>query len=875
MVVCGRRRLPLLVLVVGAAATLSRADSRWADPARPQWAPSRVYDLQHVAVAIDVDIPRHHVVGRVRLTLKPLVERLEEVPLHAGEMRVIGATLEGGGKPAGWSKLGVSRGDGGIALRLPRAYKRGEPLTVIVDYECTPRVGLYFRVPDQDYPDRPLQAWTQGEDQDTSGWVPIWDYPNDRATSELTITAAADLTVIANGKLVSVVEDKARGVKTWHWREGTPHATYLLSFVVGDFVRTETRFGDTPIEYWVPRGTDAATTQRTFGRTPEMMKLLVELTGIRYPYEKYSQVPVDGFMWGGMENISASTMDGEILIDAEVKDEKDEDDTVVHELAHQWFGDLVTQRDWANIWLSEGFASFLEIVWAERSRSLDEGDLHRAHRRDRYAWVDLTGRRHAMVTPMFREPVAMFDGTSYSKGALVLHMLRAFLGEERFWEGVREYLRRHREGLVDTHDLRAALADVSGESLDWFFDQWAFRGGYPQLDLSWSWDAVGKQVRLEVRQTLPETGERAFRLPAIVELWWGAPPKGRRERRQVVVDAEKQTLQLPAAARPTLVLLDPEHDLLTGVTWRRPAAEAIDQLAHPRAAARHDAAVELGGGDARGDGVAALARCLAGDPFHGVRETCAEALGRVRGPAAYQALARAATGERDPRVRRVAADALGEFGARIEPRAADTLIRILAEDKSPLVRRAAAQALGRTRSPKAFDALAAALKQPSWRDAVRQGALRGLGSLRDRRGLELVLAYAARGQRPATRTDALAAAVLLAGDDHAAEPNREVRETAQRVLAEDDVLLELGACDAVAETTDPALLEDLDRMADRHPSAMLRVAAADAASAIRERMRARDKGADMVRKLEDLRDENREMKRRLDELEGKLRKGGR
>ncbi len=868
-----------LVFALVFCAVAARADSPppgdgrfGGDPERPRYAPSKPYDLTHVHITLAVDLVKQRIKGAVEHTVTVTAPSTTELPLMSRGLTITGASVAGGGK------LTWGTSENGIALALPRAYKRGESLTVTVAYEGTPQVGLYFRAPDDAYPKRARQAWTQGQSEDTAGWVPIWDYPNDRATSELTITVASDLTVISNGKLLDVKEDAGKKTKTWHWKESVPHVTYLISFIAGDFVKLEdTAKGagegksNVPIENYVPRGMEAIA-KKNFAPTGRILQVYAEVLGTPYPYEKLAQTVIDGFMWGGMENVSAVTLDDRALAEGWDNASYSPESLLAHEAAHQWFGDLVTLEDWSEAWLNEGFATFMEGVWEERAHGEGALDAWRIRNMDGYAAEAAGSYARPLVTKVYPEPHSMFDSHTYSRGALVLHMLRAQLGDDLFWQGMREYLKRHARDLVDTADFADAMSDTAGEPLDWFFEQWVEKSGHPKLEASWSWDAKAKLVRVDVKQAQERTGNDTpvYRMPTVVEVWTAAPPGGKRERHEVVLDRAEQTIYVPARSRPKLVLLDPAHDLIRTLSWSRSVDETILALSHPRAAARIEAAALLGRISERSDVVAALAGCAAGDKVLGARLACLEALGAGQGPGAVAALAKTLAGDKELEARVSAAKALGETSARRDPAAADALSKALVSEATPpRVRRAAAEALGRTRSSKAYEALSKALTVDSYREQVRIGALEGLASLRDAKALPAVLAYTKRGVDPDTREAAIATAVALS--TLLPEPDADTREAALAMIADPaDFRIQMKAIEALGGSDDAQVLATLDKMTESS-SDRLRAYAIDAAAGVRANLR-RATGDDAVEgKIDDLTEEARELRRRLDAVEGRIK----
>jgi aminopeptidase N len=284
--------------------------------------------------------------------------------------------------------------------------------------------------------------------------------------------------VISNGRLLSR-QVGADGWATYHWHESAPHSTYLNSFVVGKFVEVEERAGSVPIQYYVPEE-KKEDTMRYFGLTPDMMRVFVEITGIEYPYEKYAQVAVHDFIYGGMENISATT-----LVDNRFPDERTEEDyaarysrpdrdhieLVSHELVHMWFGDLVTMRHWPHAWLNEGFATYMEAVYHERTYGPEEFRQNLWFKSQAYFEEDEGRYRRAIVENDYVYADDLFDTCTYEKAAWMIHQLRGILGDDLFFRGTREYLKRFAYKNAETSDYRRVMEEVGGTSLERYFEQ--------------------------------------------------------------------------------------------------------------------------------------------------------------------------------------------------------------------------------------------------------------------------------------------------------------------------------------------------------------------------------------------------------------------
>ena len=676
--------------------------------------------------------------------------------------------------------------------------------------------------------------------------------------TEMVVHAPNGWRVLSNGVLVSSSEP-ASGNWTFHWQMNEPHASYLVTLVAGEFDVTEDVSGAVPLSYLVPKGRKGDSA-RTFGRTPEMIAHFGELLGVPYPWNKYAQVVVSDFIFGGMENTTATTMYEYILLDERAAIDISSDDLIAHELAHQWFGDYVTCRDWSEGWLNEGFATFMEHVWREKHLGRDEYDFHVKGDLDSYL-SEAHGRyRRPIVCQDYDAPLDLFDRHLYEKGGLVLHMLRTELGDELFWRGVHLYLTRHANGIVETRDLARALEDVSGRSLGRLFEQLVYRAGHPELELNVSWDRGILNVEVKQVQNAIDGVPAVFELPLILDVV-GSDGTARRE--QVRVTQRQEAFAISCESRPAYVVVDPSMRILGEMRLKMPNDMLRAQLAGGATArARWLAAQALAKTD---DPVTirALAAALNDeDQFWGTRVEAAAALGRIRARECFDALAKA-TSIAHPKVRRAVIDALGAF----KTTAAMEAIRPHAlKDASYLVEAEAARALGRTRQPAAFETLLDVMDRASWFDVIRAGAIDGLAALRDDRAIPHLLSRMRYGHPPRARRAAILALPKLATD-------RRAREALEALLEDADPIVRIDVARALGDLGDPksrgALRERLETDLDAR---------------VRRRMREtlRDLGGDGKRAVEPLREdleklegEHHELKARLARLEALRPRDGR
>ncbi len=713
------RRLDL----ADAALTGTAPDPRYALPGtEPRYAPDRAFDTLHIRLAIELDIMRRAAAGRCTTRLRAFRDGVAELGFDAvgfRGVRVRGAT----GRALGHTYDGRR-----LTVRLPRPLAAGQETAVTVDYRLVrPRLGLYFIRPDRAYPRRPTQAWTQGQDEYARYWFPCHDAPHEKATTELLATVPQGFVAVSNGRLVAR-RRAGRGRVTYHWRLATPHSPYLVTLAVGRFRELRERWRGIPITYYCERGREAEM-RRAFGKTPQALAFFSRATGLRYPYEKYAQVAAADFIYGGMENTTATTQTDTVLHDARAHPEVEPMATglMAHELAHQWFGDLLTCRDWSHAWLNESFATYFDALFTEHDRGRDEFAVKMWQNARAYLDEDRERYRRPIVTNVWRTPSDLFDRHLYEKGACVLHMLRYVLGERDFWRAIRHYVRRHRgSASVETADLVVAIEEATGQNLRRFFDQWVFKAGHPEYRVAYWWDARARRAHLVVRQT-QKTGDDValFAMPLEVELVWGRR-RGDRRRVRETVDGKEARFSYRLPREPELVLVDPEHWILKRLEWSRAPALWRAQLRRdPHPIGRVEAAQALG---RLGTAEAAtwLVAALGRERFWAVRAEIATALGQIRSEAALAALVRAVRTP-DPRVRRAVVRALGEFRS---PRVLPLLGRLGREDPSYFVAAEALRALGRARDGTLAPELTRALRDAeSWNDTVRVGAVEALAEL--------------------------------------------------------------------------------------------------------------------------------------------------
>jgi aminopeptidase N len=612
-----------------------------------------------------------------------------------------------------------------------------------------PSKGLYFVKPDSGYPDKQWQVWSQGEMEDNHYWFPCYDFPNDFATSEVIGTVNERFTLISNGKLVDVKSNPALHTKTYHWLEARPHVSYLISVVAGEYVNVPLKYGKLPIENYVyPSQKNKA--MYSFSKTPKMIEFYSKKIGYPYPWEKFSQTVVQDFMFGGEENVNAVTLNDNTIHDARAHLDNSSDGLVAHELAHMWWGDLVTCRDWSHAWLNEGFASYFEMLFQEYDKGTDEALKEIHDNQNMVTIIDGGHRRRATVSNYYANPIELFDGHIYGKGACILHMLRNYLGDELFWKAINYYVHRHAFGNVETNDFKIAIEEATGYNLSWFFDQWIYKPGFPEFDVSWSWDSLSQNVRLVVRQTQRiDSLTGIFTVPVDVELWIVDKP----ETHRVTIESATDTFTFPAAERPQLIIFDKGSTVIKRVSFEKSIDEWIYQLIHAARAVDRSSAIEYLRGFIDTARVAdAVTKAMLHDSFWDIRRSAAFALGTAKRGGPLRDLMEAYR-DRDARVRAAVIAALGNYPDN--PQALKFVQAAFESDSSYGVAAAALGTLTELDTARAKEYCDAGLLRDSYREVIRIAAIKRLAEIGSGQALTDIKKFAAYGVDRDLRINAL------------------------------------------------------------------------------------------------------------------------
>ncbi|MDA4136248.1 MAG: M1 family aminopeptidase [Thaumarchaeota archaeon] len=816
--------------------------------------PDKEYRTEHIKVQLKVDPEEKSIAGSCSLKIVPIGEGLRSFRFDAREMHIARVRVDGA----------EARFDHDGATLTVRT---GAPMSaaaheVVVEYSAKPIHGVYFIHPDEAYPDKPTQVWTQSEAEAARFWFPCHDHPDDRSTTETIITVPDGYQVISTGKLVS--RSSSAGWSTFDWNESAPHSTYLNSFVVGKFVETNGEAEGVPLQYYVPEAKRRDTT-KYFGLTPDMMRTFVEVTGYKFPFEKYAQVAVHDFIYGGMENISATT-----LVDNRFPDERSEEDyaarysrpdrdhieLVAHELAHSWFGDLVTLKHWPHAWLNEGFATYMEAVYHERKYGKDDFRHNMQSKSLVYFEEDEDRYRRAIVESDYLYADDLFDAYAYEKASWMIHQLRYILGDEVFFKGVQEYLKRFAFKNPDTHDFMRSMEETSGLSLEGYFEQSFYMAGHPELEAGYSWDEKANLAQVEIKQ-VQRLDEQTpiFQFPCDVVFY---TEKGRQSKRVWVRSAEEK-YSFELGSEPTIVEIDPEGWLLKKLSFKRSRSLLVNQLESSQDALSRRQAAESLASFKDDEAVEALKRAANREQHWSVRAEAAGSMGKVGGPRSLDALLELRS-VRQRKVRRSVIAALSEFKG--DARVHSALKEALFHDESPYVQCEAALSLAKSGAPDAVQVLREAMRLPSPEDGLTEASLEALGMTKKEEVRETLRENVPYGKPTRVRVGALKGYVKL-GTLQDADV-----ELLKKVASKDrDFVVRFQALMSVGELHDRRFVDTLSRVAEEDLDNRCRRKAIEVLVDL-EASEAEGGVLALKEEVEKLNAENREIKERLSKVEG-------
>ncbi|HUR65253.1 MAG TPA: M1 family metallopeptidase [Chitinophagaceae bacterium] len=566
----------LIITLATASNAQPAPDTSWKKSYRET--ATRINNLVHTKLEVKPDFSKSYLYGKAWLTLRPHFYPTDSLNLDAKGMEIKKIALLKGSQQI---PLKYEYNDWNLRIKLDRTYKSSESYTIYIDYTAKPDEfeekysegailgikGMYFINPTGEEKDKPTQIWTQGETESSSAWFPTIDKTNQKTTQELTVTVDNKYVTLSNGKLVSQKKN-TDGTRTDYWKMELPHAPYLFFLGVGDYAVIKDKWRDKEVNYYVEHEY-AAVAKKIFGNTPEMMTFFSRLTGVDFPWVKYSQITGRDYVAGAMENTTATIHQESAQQDArELVDGNNWEGTIAHELFHQWFGDYVTAESWSNLTVNESFANYSETLWNEYKYGKDAADDHNYN--DMQGYLGSGSEKKDLVRFFYADKEDMFDAVSYNKGGRILHMLRNFVGDSAFSKALNNYLTTNKFKSAEAHQLRLAFEEVSGRDLNWFFNQWYFSSGHPNVEIDYAYDDAAGKVTVIIKQT-QKTG-KYFKLPLAVDIYNGAA----KVRHHVWASNAVDSFTFNYTKRPDLVNVDGDKVML----WVKKDNKTLDNYIH-------------------------------------------------------------------------------------------------------------------------------------------------------------------------------------------------------------------------------------------------------------------------------------------------------
>ena len=840
--------------------------------ARPHYTPDRPGQVEHIALDLNLEIDQQRYTGTCTIRLNPIRNGIERLVLDAVNLHIEAVMV--GNLAQTFDHDGEQ-----LQVSLSQPTRINQPIEIAITYRSdNPQRGLYFVAPTAHEPDKPTQVWTQGEDEDSRYWFPCFDYPGQLATSEIRVRVPHPYQAISNGELVETKEED--NSKIFHWVQKEVHPSYLMTLAVGDFDEIRDEWDGIPVTYYAQKGRrDDA--QRTMGKTPAMLQFFSDRFGYRYAFPKYAQVCIKDFTFGGMENTSCTLLTDRCLIDERAAlDNTNSEMLVAHELAHQWFGDLLVINHWSHAWVKEGMATYTEVLWNNAQYGAEAAAYDRLGEMRSYLSEDKSRYRRPMITHVYREPIELYDRHIYEKGACVYHMLRTELGDDLFWRAIHGFVNKFAHKTVETLDLIRTIEETTGRNLRFLFDQYVYRGGHPDFQIAYRWDADSSLAKITVTQTQAKAGDKSSQSGLFdlrIPIGFGRIDGDRTSLQSLTVriHEQEQVLYFPLAQKPDFVSFDVGNHYTKTVKLDYPLPELKAQLKFdPDPIARvfaAEAIAQKGGLEA----VKALSTALTNDAFWGVRAEAAKHLAELKLDQAVQALL---TGLNDqhPKVRRAVVTALAKVKTSASYQALAQVV--VTGDPSYYVEAAAVRALGEVGASRlagipATETLATLqtvlTERGGWNEVVRSGALGGVSQFKTlEAALELILRYT----EPAVPSMLRLGAVRALGQVSTGQTKANVERILERLEAisrEPQFTTQMTVIAALGMMEDIGAISVLQGIADHIDDGRVRRRAEETLKKVQKSIQKDQAINKLQQDLEELKKSNQQLKSRLEELEAK------
>jgi aminopeptidase N len=838
---------------------------------RPHYNPDRPGQVEHISLDLVLDIPNSSFTGTCAIRLNPVRNAIESLTLDAVNLNIDRVQIDGTDCDFNYD---------GELLHIPVkvATIAGKILDLVIYYGVDkPQRGLYFIHPDEHYPDKPTQVWTQGEDEDSRFWFPCFDYPGQLATSAIRVQVPKDFVAISNGELV---EQTAFGEdRVYQWMQKEIHPTYLMTLAVGRFAEIVDNWHGKPVTYYVEQGLEASA-KLSMGKTPQMIEFFSDKFGYPYPFPKYAQVCVADFIFGGMENTSTTLLTDRCLLDERATlDNFNTESLVAHELAHQWFGDLVVIKHWSHAWIKEGMASYCEVLWTEHEYDKDEAAYYLLGEAQSYLSEDSDRYRRPIVTNIYREAIELYDRHLYEKGACVYHMIRAELGDDLFDRFIHTFVRDNAHRTVETIDVLRAIDKATGRNLAFLFDQYVYRGGHPDYKVAYTWDSDSKLAKLTVTQTQAKDGVHTltndlFDLKIPIGFGYIKEDVADVKVTKIRVHEKEQVLYFPLETKPDFISFDVGNNYLKTVTLEYPFPELKAQLKSDPDPISRIYATKAIAKKGNLEAVNALTECLANEEFWAVRLEAAQQLATIKLDLAVTNLV-AAIDDEDAFVRRAIVDELGNIKTPETYAAIKQLVE--AGEASYYVEAAACRALGgmttaslKDKQEEAIDILTNVLNtRAGWNEVVRAGAIGGLSKMTDSpTALNTVLEYVKPGVPQPLRLPSIRSLGAISQGQSEANLTAIVEKLAE-LARESFFLTQVAVVNALSQMETVKAIGVLQGLASQSPDGRVKRIADEGVQKVQKKIGTDGAVKQLREELEEVKKTNQELKSRLENLEAK------
>ncbi len=829
-----------------------------------QYAPDRNVEIKQLALDVTPNFEKRTVSGTATFTFAPIGKPLQELSLDGVDLTVQDVVSTCAIK-------GFDLTDKKIVITFKSPIEIGKENKVIVRYSATPQYGLYFRTPSNGYTADDMHVFSQGEMIEARHWFPCHDYPNSKFRTEVTCHVPKDMVVLSNGRLVSQVQD-ATGLTAVRWSQDKPHVNYLISLVAGKFSHLTDRTTSVPLTFYT-LPSDEKYARLAFAPTPKALSFFEKEIGVPFPWVQYGQVVVHGFSQTGMENTTLTTLNESVLYPEDTENVYAyggvyndlgymSEVLVSHELAHQWFGDLVTCKDWSHAWLNEGFATYYSILFAGNQHGKDEmlyclyGDLQMIQ-------SESTDQR-PIANKRYSEPVEQFSyNRAYAKASWVVHMLRSQLGEELFRQCVKTFLEKHKFQTVVTQDLISIVEELSGRSFDRFFDQWIFSAPIPELSISYEWSEKEKLAKISVTQQ-QKSGDKVAKMHFPLKLRFKT--KSGTIDKDVEIHEIEEDFYVGLETAPDIVRIDPEFNLLATIIFKPTTTMLYAQLSDKDDSIGRMLAAEQLSGRPDESTIEKLKTCLASDNFYAVRTKAAEALKNIHSDEALDALV-ASTKQPDPRARLAVVKSIGGF---FNPKAMLALISCLKTEKNSAIQCAALNGLSAYNDPQVKQLFLQYLRSKSYQNRIAEAAISAMRRQEDPEFAPAIKELLLKQGADATSRTINSSLDAIAFLSRHEQKKKEIRDFIATFLSHKRVMVQCGAIQALGTLEDPSAIPLLDTFAWSSSKNPQQKEALRAIKALRTVNVPSDNLKDLRTQVLELQKSQRELKKEVDDLKKRL-----